>query len=184
MDEFNPHENWKPTAHKTTHRIELDQALLDDLGAPDPARRKQARLRLLQGGKAALPALSEVLTGGNRAARHEAVKALAVLKTPLAAPVLIQALEDDDFGVRWSAMDGLIDLERLGLPDLVDALRKDFDSVRLREGARRILHVLKENGGVLDTSLDRVLEALDSIEPEVKVPWAAEAAWKNLTQTK
>jgi HEAT repeat protein len=156
-------------------------SLIPELGSPDRVKRKEIRQRILQEGKAAIPALSQATTSRNREVREEAAKALGVLKNPAAAPALINALEDDNFGVRWSAMEGMIALGQSSLKALLDALRNNFDSVRLREGARRILRVLNEQDG-LDQPLTKVLEALESIEPEVKVPWAAEAAWKSLSR--
>ncbi len=155
------------------------ERLIDELGSADRGVRKQARERLTQEGEAALPSLLDALQKGNRDARGEAAKILGTLKKPAAASGLIRALEDEDFGVRWSAMDGLIALEQESLPPLIQALMNGFSSVRLREGARRILRVLKEQDD-LDEPFQKVLLALEGIQPEVEVPWAAEAAWKSL----
>ncbi len=157
------------------------QGLIRDLGSQDAGDRKHARQLLIQEGKKALPDLIDVLLHGSLAARLESAKALSVIKNPAAAPAFIKALEDDDFGVRWNAMDGLINLEKEGLEPLLQALRDDAGSVRLREGAHRILRVLNERD-LLDDPFVRVLEALDSIQPDVDVPWAAEAALKTLEQ--
>jgi HEAT repeat protein len=154
-------------------------SLIIDLGDSDRSRRRHARQLILQEGKAAIPALVDALSSGSREVRGEAAKALAVLKNPASAPALIKALEDDDFGIRWSAMEGIIALEHSGLRPLLEALRNNFDSVRLREGARRILRVLNEQG-VSEKPVLKVLEALESIGAEVEVPRAAEAALKTL----
>ena len=157
------------------------QGLIRDLGSPDRSTRKLARQLLIQDGKTAVPALIEELSNGNPEARLEAAKILSAIKNPSAAAAFIQALEDDDFGVRWSAMEGLIGLEKAGLEPLLLALKKDFDSVRLREGAHRVLRVLNEQDQ-LDQPVVKVLEALESIQPGVDLPWAAEAALKSLAQ--
>ncbi len=155
------------------------QGLIEELGSPDRRARRRASQLLIQEGKAALPALMEELRKGNQDSRLEAAKVLSAIKNPAVAPALIQAIDDDDFGVRWNAMAGLIALERAGLGPLFQALKKNIDSVRLREGAHRVLRVLNDQGH-LDESAVKVLEALESIEPEVEVPWAAEAALKSL----
>ncbi len=157
------------------------RGLIRDLGSQDRDARKRARHLIIQEGKLALPALIEELSKGGLESRLEAAKILGAIKNPAAAPALIHALEDDDFGVRWSAMEGLIGLEKAGLEPLLLALKEDFDSVRLREGAHRILRVLDEQD-LLDKPVVKVLESLESIQPEVEVPWAAEAALKSLAQ--
>jgi len=168
---------------ETTTLVTDLTSLITDLGSPDRKKRKEARQRILQEGKATIPALSGATTGRNREVREEAVKVLSILKHPAAAPALIHALEDDNFSVRWSAMEGMIALGQSGLKALLETLRNNFASVRLRDGARRILRVMNEQDG-LDQPLTKVLEALESIEPEVKVPWAAEAARKSLAREK
>ncbi len=166
------------TPDKSNSLKDLD-SLINGLSSADRGIRKQARERLTQEGEAAIPSLVDVLQNGNRDSRVDAAKILGMFKNPLAAPGLIRALEDEDFGVRWSAMDALIALEQASLPPLIQELMNRFSSVRLREGARRILRVLNEQNN-LDEPFQRVLLALEGIQPEVEVPWAAEAAWKSL----
>jgi hypothetical protein len=65
------------------------------------------------------------------------------------------------------------------LEELLQGLMRDFDSVWLREGAHHILNVLKKKKYLRQPCL-QVLQALEGVEPEVTVPWAAEAAWETL----
>jgi HEAT repeat protein len=155
------------------------QRLINELSSSDGSARKNARLQLIGIGKAAIPGLIEVLSAGNRNARWEATKVLRVLKDTAAAAPLVEALKDDDVGVRWSAMEGLIYLEEACLEPLLMALTKDFSSVWLREGAHYILRVLNTKIN-LDESIVKVMEALEGPVPAVGVAWAAEKAWEAL----
>jgi len=111
--------------------------------------------------------------------RWEAVQVLSRIKDPQAATALVTALEDEDINVRWSAMEGLIDLDRAGITPILDALTKHFYSVWLREGAHHVLHQLKNRERLLPAEI-RVFEALEGPAAEMDVPWAAEAALRIL----
>jgi HEAT repeat protein len=104
---------------------------------------------------------------------------LAFIKDPSAALALVHALEDEDQYVRLAAMGALIALNREGLEPLLRALTQDFGSARLREGAHNILNILK-NQKYLRRPCVLVLQALDSADPEVNVPWVAKVAWESL----
>lgn len=155
------------------------QGWISELSSSDGSKRKNARLQLIGVGKSAIPGLIEVLSRGNRNARWEATKVLRVLKDPAAAAPLVEALKDEDVGVRWSAMEGLIYLEDASLEPLLLGLTKDFSSVWLREGAHYILRVLNERVE-LDEPIRKVMEALEGPVPAVGVAWAAETAWETL----
>lgn len=166
----------------TSERTSPDKTIsswIAELSSSDDSKRKNARLQLIGVGKSAIPGLIEVLSSGNRNARWEATKVLRVLKDPAAAVPLVEALKDEDIGVRWSAMEGLIYLEEASLEPLLLALTKDFSSVWLREGAHYILRVLNERVE-LDEPVVKVMEALEGPVPAVGVAWAAESAWEAL----
>jgi hypothetical protein len=63
---------------------------------------------------------------------------------------------------------------------LLLALEKNFKSVWLRHGAHHVLHDLARYQLLNEQTLP-VLEALQSLEPEVTIPWAAKAALDSLT---
>lgn len=155
------------------------QSWIAELSSSDDSKRKNARLQLIGVGKTAIPGLIEALSKGNRNARWEATKVLRVLKDPAVAAPLVEALKDEDIGVRWSAMEGLIYLEEASLEPLLHALTKDFSSVWLREGAHYILRVLNERLK-LEGPVVKVMEALEGPVPAVGVAWAAETAWEAL----
>jgi HEAT repeat protein len=74
--------------------------------------------------------------------REEAVRFLAQTHNEKAIERLVQALQDDDFGVRWEASVVLARLGNKALPNLLKALMdpKLVGDPRLRRGAFRVLH--------------------------------------------
>ena len=149
------------------------------LGSSNESERRKARSLLVAEGAYVVPDLIQALYNGNRHTRMQVVRIFAQTRDLSAAPALVRALEDEDHDIRWTAMKGLIALERAGLEPLLEALMKDFESVWLREGAHHILNVLKKKKYLRQPCL-QVLQALEGVEPEVTVPWAAEAAWETL----
>jgi HEAT repeat protein len=155
------------------------QMWITSLASSNDSERRKARSLLVAEGENAVPDLIQALSNGNRQTRMQVVKIFTQTSDPSTASALVHALEDEDHDIRWTAMKGLIALERDGLEPLLQALTQDFDSVWLREGAHHILHELKKKESLRQPSL-QVLKALEGVEPEVTVPWAAEAAWESL----
>ena len=153
--------------------------LIAILGDYDGLARQRARHSLVSIGQPAVPALVEALTDPNGHRRWEAAKALGAIGDPSAAPALVRALEDWDFGVRWLAAEGLISLKRAGLAPLLQGLVHHSDSTWLREGAHHVLRSLIDRD--LHDLIAPVLAALDSVEPVLETPPAAQAALKALT---
>jgi HEAT repeat protein len=168
------------TARKVTPLIKIE-SLIKQLGDFDGKKRKEARNILISLGKTALPAIVSALSEGNTLVRWQAAKALSQMSIPSTAPVLVCVLmNEEDFGIRWLAAEGLIGMRRAGLKPLLRQLIKHPDSVRLREGAHHVLHVLLD-GGLLDPPVEKVFNALEGIEAEVGVPWAAEKALEKMS---
>jgi HEAT repeat protein len=153
--------------------------LIDELHDPDGIKRQKARHDLILIGRNATPALVEIVSNETGHARWEAIKTLEGLRDPDAAPALVEALMDEEKGTRWAASNALIGLDRAGIRPLLVGLTRHYDSVQFREVAHHILHTLKDRNSLLPKELE-VFEALESIEPAVKVPWAAEAALEEL----
>jgi hypothetical protein len=168
---------------KTQNSYQSILIWIKKIGSRDSSERQFARSFLIKEGKNAIPDLIQALSSGGQRTRKEAAKILAQMRDPIAASALVQALMDEDHDVRWAAMEALIALDRIGLEPLLQALMKDLDSVWLLEGAHHILHVLK-NRGRLGKPLMKVFRALEGIEPQSAVPWAAEAAWESLFRPK
>ncbi|RPH62948.1 MAG: HEAT repeat domain-containing protein [Chloroflexi bacterium] len=86
----------------------LNRALSD----PDTMTASLARNALIQIGAGAVPELIETLRAGSRAAKLEALRALAEIKDPRAIPPLMQALDQDSALMQYWAEHGL---DKLGL---------------------------------------------------------------------
>jgi len=154
------------------------EALIAELDSADPLIRSRARTSLVGAGKPALTRLSEVLAGASSRVRWEAAQALVEIREPGAAPALVAALEDDAQEVRWAVAEGLIDLGHDGLIPLLRQLVIRSGSIRLREGAHRILSALSrgDDGPVVRP----VKEAIESSAPIVALPVAAHHALNEL----
>lgn len=149
------------------------------LGDKDGQVREQNRLKLERIGKTATPFLIKAMKDPSPHVRWEAAKALKSIADPDAAPVLVATLMDESIEVGWLAAEALLSLGRPAVLPLLNALVDHFDSVRLRQGAHHVLHTM-ERKHQLDSTIQPVLDALRSIEPEVTVPWAAERALEAL----
>ena len=153
--------------------------LAKGLSNSNSQKRAEVREQLLDLGRAALPALLSALQDSNPNVRWQAAKALSQLHDPETTMDLLDAMEDDDFGVRWLAAEGLIAMGPACLEILLKGLTSCFNSVRIREGARHVLHVLVDKG-YTDESIDKLLHALQGSGLPADVGWASEAAWEKL----
>lgn len=92
--------------------------------------------------------------------REEAVRYLAEIPKKTVIERLVQALQDDDFGVRWEASVALSKLGKKGLPILLRALMdpQRVGDPRLRRGAFRVLKGMEMSSR--PPSADRLMEAL------------------------
>jgi hypothetical protein len=153
-----------------SRQYESISSMIADLARDVPLVRVSARESLVAIGGPAVPTLIETLGDPNRRVRWEAAKALSQIGDPAAAEALVRALEDELFGVRWLAAEGLIAMGRGGVQPLLQALIERSDSDWLRQGAHHVLHELARTG--LE-EVRPVLAALEDIEPSVGVPPAA-----------
>jgi hypothetical protein len=168
-----------------TERLRMMEAriLADGLRDLNSRKRGETREKILRFGRAALPVLLSSLEDTSANVRWQAAKALSQMHDPETAADLVNAMEDDDFGVRWLAAKGLIAMGPVCLEPLLWGLKECFDSMRIREGARHVLHVLADNGHTDDT-IEKLLHVLQGFEPPTEVAWAAEAAWKKQKKKK
>jgi HEAT repeat protein len=162
-------------------RMRMIQAgsLAAGLGDPDSRKRAEAREQMLALGRAAVPALLKAIQDRNANTRWQAAKALSLFHDPETAPDLMDAMEDDDFGVRWLAAEGLIAMGPSSLDAVLQGLTSCFDSIRMREGARHVLHALVD-GGFHDEAIDKLLHSLQGLAPAAEAAWSAEQAWEKL----
>jgi HEAT repeat protein len=107
----------------------------------DGIQRKKARYDLVKIGKPAIKYLSSLLNEPKEYVRWEAIKTLSQISNSESIPILIKALENDDFDVRWMAAEGLIDIGKESIKPLLKSLIGNSNSIFLLEGVH---HVLKE----------------------------------------
>ena len=141
------------------------------LGDHDYLAHPAIRQKLLAMGRPAVGPLVAALSDPNDHLSWEAAKTLSLLGDPTAAPALVQAMDDERFGVRWLAALGLVSMGRAGLPAILQALEHHADSRWLRESVHHVLRLLSEEG--LQNLVGPVLSALDSGEPALQAPIVA-----------
>ncbi len=135
--------------------------LIDELRSKDGAKRARARVSLVKLGKPAVPPLIGLLSDKKELVRWEACKALGNIKDPKAIGPLVDALSDPGIDIRWLAAKGLIALGKGSIMPLLQALKLDFDSVPLREGAHHVLQGLQRQK-LLNAKTVAVLDTLNS----------------------
>jgi hypothetical protein len=148
---------------------------LVDLENDDIRVRNTARWLLTDMGPEAVPDLIQQLKKDKEHCRWEAAKILGEIRDPSAANALVDALVDQSINVHWAASEALIKYGREAILPLLEGITRHFDSMRFRQGAYHVLHVL-EHFHQLDPHALEVLTALRDIEPSVNAPWAAERA--------
>lgn len=147
------------------------RSLIDDLDHEDGLHREQARQALIRIGRPAVVGLIRALQRPSHRIRWEAAKALGEIGDPHAADALVDALDDEDVGVRWVAADALVNLGGNALEPMLKAVISHSDDIWLREGAHRVLKVLAQRG--YQPIVMPVLRALEDIEPAIEAPFAA-----------
>jgi HEAT repeat protein len=154
-------------------------SMIKELNNPDNSVRMEIRNVLTCIGAPAVPDLLKAMEKADTNLRWQIIKVFDSIRDPSTIPVLMEQLDDDDAEIRWAASNALINLRRQVLPALFEALTRNFGSLRLRQSAHHILHVLKDNGRLTPVE-EKVYDTLEEIEPSVSVPWAAEKALRAL----
>ncbi len=164
-----------PPALTVSDDPETIQQLVGDLSSRDWVARHKARTLLASFGDDSVEPVAQLLGDAREQTRWEAAKTLSDVCSPAAAPALVKALTDEDsFGVRWVAAQGLIKLGRGGLEPLLVELMEHPRSVYLRVGAHHVLYELRRHG--LADLVEPVLAALGSFSPRVELPFVAREA--------
>jgi len=156
-------------------------SLVADLTSRDAEVRRKARESLVLIGKPAVPSLIRLVSHRKPHVRWEAAKALCGIADPIAASVLVNALDDRDGDVRWLAAEGLAALGRDGLQPLLAALLERGQSCWFCEGAHHVCHNLVKRKK-LGPILRPLLAAMKESEPGVSVPPAAYTALSRLRE--
>jgi HEAT repeat protein len=152
---------------------------LADLENDDIQVRNIARRKLTSIGLEAVPDLIRQLKTDRERCRWEAAKILGDIRSEAAVDALVEALMDNSINVHWVATESLIKYGQDAILPLLEGLTRHFDSIRFRQGAYHILHML-ERFHKLDPKVQDVLDALRDIESSASAPWAAERAIEHI----
>ena len=120
--------------------------LTKDLLSKNFILRKKAREELVEIGEPSLDFLMELGTSKDEKVRWEAIITIVQIGSNNTLDVLLNALKDDEFSIRWLAAEGLINLGKFVVVPLLQELLNKPDSVFLRRGAHHVLHELRKSG--------------------------------------
>ncbi len=143
------------------------EELIQDLSSPNGIIRQKARYELVKMGNPALDYLLELQGAKKHLARWEAVKAISEIGTRESIPILINALEDEEFDVRWLAAEGLIEMGHSSVYPLLKAFISNKDSIHLKEGVHHVLKGLEIRGKYDDDY--GIIKALETFSAPVKL---------------
>jgi HEAT repeat protein len=151
--------------------------LLSELETPSSIERRRARVALIEMGTDAIGMLAMAASSPHQQVKLEAIKALEVIGGIEAGRVLVRALNDNDFKIRWLAAEALTQMGHSGLKPVLEALIQDDGLSWVRQGARYVLHFYK---GELSRPLEQLLSALDDEGVGATVTWDAGVALRSL----
>ena len=151
-------------------------ALVDQLSDRSGRTREKAREALVDIGPPAVPHLLPLASAPGKKLRWEVAKTLADIADPVAIPVLVERLSDQESGIRWLAAVGLINVGPAAIPAVLRALIADSLSTGLRRAAHHIFHDLGSEDSAIAGHLAPVLAALGDIEPADAIAPKAEEA--------
>lgn len=151
--------------------------LIAELGDNDYLKRQHARLLLVNREHESVPALINALEYPEAQVRLEAVRALGDICDSETAPALTDMLMDQDTGVRWAAMESLINIGRDALRPILEKFIKDFESLWLREGVHHILHVLKDRHELNEREITLFKKLDEQCIPGFESSWTSAQAW-------
>ena len=106
--------------------------------------RKKAREELVDIGEPSLDFLIELATSKDEKVRWEAIITIVQIGSLETLDVLLNALRDEEFSIRWLAAEGLINLGKFVIIPLLQELQSNPDSGFIRHGAHHVLHELKK----------------------------------------
>ncbi len=152
--------------------------LIRQLSVADGAERESARNALARRGKEVIDQLEPLIESPNVRERWEAAKTLAQMRDAAAAPILARAMNDDRFDVHWVASEGLINLGLKGVPSALRSLVEKAHSVRVREGANRVLGEVLRGLPLDEKEATVIRDVLDTLHGFHPVEEIAETAYR------
>ncbi|MEJ2103572.1 MAG: HEAT repeat domain-containing protein [Ignavibacteriaceae bacterium] len=120
--------------------------LAKDLFSKNYLLRKKAREELVEIGDPSLEILKDLANNGDQNARWEAIITIVQIGSNETLGVLLKALDDEEFSIRWLAAEGLANLGKISLMPLLRKLRNNPDSGILRRGSFHVLRELMKKG--------------------------------------
>ncbi len=135
--------------------------------------------RALEGkGQVAVPSLVMALQRGLGMAPMHAAKALGNIGGAVAIQALVEALGDDDSGLRWAVAEALIASENESVKPVLIGLIANNNSQFVREGAHQVLSDIEEEP--MKSVLAPVVKALEKGAPALEAPLLAKRALESL----
>ena len=169
--------DWQRAASEP-YNAERALRLVRGLDGSGPVSSQEARRELVAMGEPVATLLLEALRSPNAQTRWEAAKGLGELALPPTAGGLVDALCDEDGGVRWVASEALIAIGVPALDPLLHALMKHSEDAWLCEGAHHVLTALPASPA--RAVIRPVVSALEGQAKQVAVLPAASQALEEL----
>jgi len=152
--------------------------LIRDLGSAQAPVRNYARHRLVAAGHEAIPALTWALEHASIYGRSQAAKALGEIGDPVAAPALVNALDDNCVSVHLMATEALVALGKPALSALLKALIIRPGSYWLRRGTQIVLRA--EVHQHRRSLIQPLVQALEAVDGDAAIAAAAQQVWDAL----
>lgn len=140
------------TTHEPVNMVNLQSIpdLAKDLFSKNYLLRKKAREELVEIGEPSIEILKNLATSKDETARWEALVTIVQIGSNDTLNILLKALEDEEFSIRWLAAEGLVNLGKISILPLLHTLRDNPDSAYARRGTHHVLRELKKKGVFID----------------------------------
>jgi HEAT repeat protein len=119
--------------------------IVNDLFSKNYLLRRKAREEMLDIGEPGLNYLIQLANSHDESIRWEAIKLIEQIGNDDIISVLIDALEDNEFSIRWLASEGIIKMGKYAINPLLESLTRKQSSRYLKRGVHHILKELRRN---------------------------------------
>jgi hypothetical protein len=147
------------------------KGLIADLSSDNGIVRQKARYDLISIGRPAIEFLKGLQYLPNEHLRWETIKTLSQIAHQDSIPVLINALENDHFDIRWLAAEGLIEIGKKSIKPIMEAIISNQDSIYLREGVHHVLKGLQAKKIFVDKQ--KIIQQLENPNAESTLAFTA-----------
>ena len=157
--------------------------LIADLGSSEGMVRQRARQALVEKGENVVDDLIEAFKEKKEPLHFEAAKALSKIGSKKAIQTFIEALEDEEFSIRWVAVEGLIGIGNDAIKPLLILLEHHSDTILIRDGVHHVVFDLVSRNIVDEKTrkiLQSVIDSYHHLEAEMFIPVAAKNALDQL----